>query len=85
MPAKNGAGSGLRGGGQVSGAAGDLQLPVFVVAAQDQYLGGVDAADDTADHGLAGEPDAEFLPCLPYASPTRDCDATGAPESGTPA
>jgi hypothetical protein len=62
MGAEDRAGGGLGAGGQVGGAAGDLQLPVVVVAAQDQYLGGVDAADDSADDGLDGDPGPEFLP-----------------------
>jgi hypothetical protein len=53
---------GLCCGSEVEGASGDVQLAVGVVAAHDQHLGCVHGPEDAADHGLAGEAGAEFLP-----------------------
>ena len=65
--------------------ADNLQPACAIGAAEEQHAGGVERADDAGDDGFAGEPGAELLPCLHYASPTRDWGAAGAPESGTPA
>ena len=75
----------LGGGGEVSGAADNLQPACAIGAAAEQHPGGVERADDAGDDGFTGEPGAELLPCLHYASLTRDWGAAGAPESGTPA
>jgi len=73
---QHGGDRGAGGGGELGGAASEVELSVRVGAAQEQHFGGLDWSDDAADDGFGGEPGAELLPSA-HAGPVGLVDALG--------
>jgi hypothetical protein len=67
---------GARAGSELGGASGEVELPVRIVAAEEQHRRRVQRAEDATDDGCGGPPRAELLP-FAHAGPVGLVDALG--------